>query len=95
LGRRGKGGLQYVDHLKGDGAEIFEHACRLGLEGIVSKRVDSTYRAGRSRVWVKVKNRSHPAIMRVAESFVPARAAMFRAQDRPGIGMGRGPSATL
>jgi ATP-dependent DNA ligase len=69
LGRAGKGGLQYVDHLEGDGAEIFEHACRLGLEGIVSKRVDSSYRAGRSKAWLKIKNREHPALMRVAQSF--------------------------
>jgi ATP-dependent DNA ligase len=69
LGRRGKGGLQYVDHLKGDAAEIFDHACRLGLEGIVSKRVDSAYQAGRSKAWLKIKNRSHPALRRVAEAF--------------------------
>ena len=62
-------GLQYVEHLKGDGATIFEHACQLGLEGIVSKRADSIYRPGQSKNWLKIKNRRHPALMRVAESF--------------------------
>jgi bifunctional non-homologous end joining protein LigD len=69
LKRGSTGGLQYVDHLEGDGAEIFEHACRLGVEGIVSKRTDSSYQAGRSKAWLKIKNRSHPALMRVAKAF--------------------------
>jgi hypothetical protein len=69
LNRKGRDGLQYVDHLEGDGAAIFEHACRMGLEGIVSKRADSPYRTGRSKVWLKIKNRRRPALMRVAESF--------------------------
>jgi hypothetical protein len=38
------------------GAEMYEHACRLGLEGIVSKHRDGRYRSGRSRGWLKVKN---------------------------------------
>jgi hypothetical protein len=37
-------GFQFVEHLEGDGAEVFKAACRLGLEGIVSKRADSTYK---------------------------------------------------
>ena len=40
---------------------VFDHACRLGLEGIVSKRRDAPYRSGRSGTWLKVKNREHPA----------------------------------
>ncbi len=40
-----------------DDAEIvFYHACKLGLEGIVSKRKDSTYPSGRSPDWLKMKN---------------------------------------
>jgi len=42
-------GIEYVEHLEGDGSRIFEHACRLGLEGIVSKRIDLSYRAGPSK----------------------------------------------
>lgn len=61
-------GIQVVEHLSGDGPTIFEHACRLGLEGIVSKRIDAPYRAGPSKSWIKVKNRTHPALYRVAEA---------------------------
>jgi len=50
------------------GPDLFRQACKFGLEGLVSKRRDSAYRAGRSSSWVKVKNRSHPAIERVKES---------------------------
>jgi bifunctional non-homologous end joining protein LigD len=39
-----------------DGEIVFRHACKLGLEGIVSKRKDSTYRSGRSPDWLKMKN---------------------------------------
>ncbi len=42
--RRQDDGLQFVEHLEGDGGEIFEAACRLGLEGMVSKRTDSASR---------------------------------------------------
>ena len=38
--RRAWRGIEYVEHLEGDGAVIFEHACKLGLEGIVCKRID-------------------------------------------------------
>src|SRR6185312_15304221 len=46
------------------GADLFQAACRMGLEGLVSKRRDRPYQAGRSRDWVKVKNRKHPAMER-------------------------------
>jgi bifunctional non-homologous end joining protein LigD len=42
--------------LTGDGAAIFRHACGLGLEGIVSKRIGSRYVSGRTRAWLKTKN---------------------------------------
>jgi bifunctional non-homologous end joining protein LigD len=42
-------------------------ACKLGLEGIVSKRLGSPYRSGRSRYWVKSKNPAAPAVKREAE----------------------------
>ena len=50
------------------GPDLFRHACKFGLEGLVSKRRESVYR-GRSPNWIKVKNRSHPALDRVKESF--------------------------
>ncbi len=49
------------------GPDLFRHACLLGLEGLVSKHRDSPYRAGRSRNWIKVKDRKHPATTRVKE----------------------------
>jgi bifunctional non-homologous end joining protein LigD len=62
-------GLQLVEHLQGDGATIFEHACKLGCEGIVSKRIGSRYRPGprKSDDWIKVKNPAAPAVKREAE----------------------------
>ena len=49
--------LLYSDHLDGqDGEAMFRHACAMGLEGIVSKRVDSRYKSGRCLSWVKVRN---------------------------------------
>jgi hypothetical protein len=46
---------------------VFRHACKLGLEGIVSKRKDSAYRSGRSPDWLKMKNADAPAVKREAE----------------------------
>jgi bifunctional non-homologous end joining protein LigD len=51
------------------GPDLFRAACRLGLEGMVSKRRDRPYQAGRSKHWIKVKNRKHPAMSRVMEAF--------------------------
>jgi ATP-dependent DNA ligase len=44
------------------GPDLFRAACRTGLEGLVSKHRERPYQAGRSKHWVKVKNRSHPAV---------------------------------
>ena len=46
---------------------VFQHACKMGLEGIVSKRLGSTYRSGRSLDWLKFKNPEAPAVKREAE----------------------------
>jgi bifunctional non-homologous end joining protein LigD len=51
------------------GLDLFRAACNMGLEGLVSKRVDRPYRGGRSPDWVKVKNRKHPAMERVKDAF--------------------------
>jgi len=53
-------GLRFNEHLEGDGPTIFAHACKMGLEGIVSKRKDSMYRSGRSPDWLKMKNSDAP-----------------------------------
>jgi ATP-dependent DNA ligase len=55
-------GIRLSEHIEsGYGQAMFEAACTMGLEGIVSKRRDSPYRSGRSADWVKVKNRAAPA----------------------------------
>jgi bifunctional non-homologous end joining protein LigD len=51
------------------GADLFRAACNMSLEGLVSKRRDRPYRGGRSKDWVKVKNRKHPAMERVKDAF--------------------------
>jgi bifunctional non-homologous end joining protein LigD len=48
--------LQISDYIIGNGPAIFSEACRLGLEGIVSKRVDAVYRSGRTVTWLKIKH---------------------------------------
>ncbi|MGB5182599.1 MAG: DNA ligase [Xanthobacteraceae bacterium] len=60
-------GIVLNEVFEGDGDILFEHACKLGCEGIVSKRLGSPYRSGRSPHWVKVKNPKAPAVKREAE----------------------------
>jgi hypothetical protein len=60
-------GLQYSEHMEGDGAAIFAHACKLGFEGIVSKRCDHIYRSGSTKVWFKIKNPNAPGVLRFEE----------------------------
>ena len=59
-------GIVLNEHFGGDGAKIFKHVCKLGCEGIVSKRLGSSYRSGRSQHWIKVKNPNAPAAKREA-----------------------------
>ncbi len=49
------GPIRYSDHIEHDGAGMVRHACRLGLEGIISKRKDLPYREGRGPHWLKIK----------------------------------------
>jgi ATP-dependent DNA ligase len=93
--RKDREGIEYVEHLQGDGARIFAHVCKLGLEGIVSKRIDMRYQPGPSKSWIKVKNTKHPALLHVKEAFVlerqhgrrndtwPPSAARLSAQPGP------------
>src|SRR5262249_26683307 len=60
-------GLQFNEHIEEPGEVVFRHACKLGFEGIVSKRLGSSYRSGRSRDWLKMKNPAAPAVKREAE----------------------------
>ena len=65
--RRSRGGIQYIDHTQGDGEEMFAAVCKLGLEGMVSKRLTSIYRSGPSKSWLKIKNPKSPAATRAAD----------------------------
>jgi bifunctional non-homologous end joining protein LigD len=60
-------GIQYVEHAEGHGDKLYAAACRLGLEGIVSKKLDAPYRSGKSKLWIKVKNPKAPAATRAAD----------------------------
>ena len=61
-------GIRFNEHLEfDDGEAVFHHACKMGLEGIVSKRKDSTYRSGRTPDWLKMKNPACEAVRREAE----------------------------
>jgi bifunctional non-homologous end joining protein LigD len=55
------------EHIEAAGAIVFEHACKLGLEGIVSKRKGSPYSSGRSPHWLILKNPESAAVRREAE----------------------------
>jgi ATP-dependent DNA ligase len=67
--RKVRDGIALSEHVDGEhGPPIYHAACRMRLEGIVSKRVDRPYRSGRSPDWVKIKNPNAPAASRVIES---------------------------
>jgi bifunctional non-homologous end joining protein LigD len=66
--RKTRHGVRLNEHLVHDcGLTVLQHACKTGLEGIVSKRLGSRYRSGRSPDWLKFKNPEAPAVRREAE----------------------------
>ncbi len=69
----GSGPLRYSSHFDEDGETMLRHACRLGLEGIVSKLRDSPYRSGRGKSWTKAKCSARQEF--VVAGFVPSTAA--------------------
>ena len=56
--------IQLNEYIEEDGVTVFEHACKLGFEGIVSKRKGSPYSSGRSPHWLKSKNPGSAAVQR-------------------------------
>jgi bifunctional non-homologous end joining protein LigD len=64
--RRAHAGIAFNRHFV-EGAIVYRHACVLGCDGIVSKRLGSPYRPGRQDCWVKVKNPAAPAVRRETE----------------------------
>ena len=66
--RKRRPGVRLNEHLEHpEGHVVFHHACSLGAEGIVFKRLGSRYRSGRSPDWLKFKNPAAPAVKREAE----------------------------
>jgi bifunctional non-homologous end joining protein LigD len=65
--QRTRRGIQYVEHTEGDGVEMFKAICKLGLEGIVSKKLNAPYKSGPSKVWLKIKNPKAPAATRIID----------------------------
>ena len=57
-GNPGGGVIHYLDHLETGGEAVWESACKMSLEGIVSKRLDAPYSSGRSDNWTKTKCRA-------------------------------------
>jgi bifunctional non-homologous end joining protein LigD len=62
--RNTEAGILLNEHIAEDGATVFAHACQLGAEGIVSKKVDGVYQSGPCRVWIKVRNPASIAVQR-------------------------------
>jgi bifunctional non-homologous end joining protein LigD len=61
-------GVRLNEHLEhANGVHVFERACRMGLEGIVSKRKGSRYHSGRTLDWMKATNPNAPAVTRAAK----------------------------
>ena len=67
IGKPHRRAIRFAEHLAGDGPTIFDHVCRMGLEGIVSKRTDAPYRSGPSKTWLKSKNPESAAVRRERE----------------------------
>jgi bifunctional non-homologous end joining protein LigD len=65
--RHNRPGVLLNEHIAEPGDVVFSHACKLGLEGIVSKRLGSRYHSGRTKDWLKFKNPEAPAMKREAE----------------------------
>src|SRR5262249_36751565 len=65
--RKASWAVRLNEHIAERGDIVFRHACKLGFEGIVSKRLGSPYVSGRSRHWIKSKNPAAPAVKREAQ----------------------------
>ena len=62
--RKTKAGILLNEPIVEDGPTVFAHACHLGAEGIVSKKVDGRYRSGPCGVWIEVRNPASIAVQR-------------------------------
>lgn len=62
-GRRKEGLIRFVDHFETGGDAVLQSACKMSLEGIVSKKLDAPYRSGRTEAWTKSKCRAGHEVM--------------------------------
>jgi bifunctional non-homologous end joining protein LigD len=67
--RKADYGIFLNEHIDDEAAIVFQHACKLGLEGFVSKRRGSPYVSGRSPHWLKLKNPNSAAVNREAKEW--------------------------
>lgn len=84
-------GIQFNDHIEGDGAIVFAHACKLGFEGIISKDRTRAYQSGLSKTWLKVKN---PASLGLTLFHGPGASARFPAAASIGTPFAEHPKET-
>lgn len=63
VGAAAGGRLRYVEHFASSGQAVLESACRMDLEGVISKTLDAPYRGGRSASWVKSKCRGRDEVV--------------------------------
>jgi hypothetical protein len=74
-------GIRLNEHIQHeDGEIVFRYACKLGLEGIASKRKDSTYRSGRSPDWLKMKNPGLLSVRNRGRNGCPKNASFYFAR---------------
>jgi bifunctional non-homologous end joining protein LigD len=59
-----------AEYEQGDGDVLFRVPRNMGLEGIVSKRLDRAYGVGRCKYWIQIKNSAHPAYSRVMDQLL-------------------------
>ena len=79
--------IRFVDHFASSGKAVLESACRMDLEGVISKRLDAPYRAGRSTTWVKSKCRGGDEVVIGGWSSdgVRFRSLIVGVQDKGGL----------
>ena len=87
--------LKFSDHIEGEGPDILRNACKMQLEGIVSKRKEGRYHSGRNDAWVKVtcRHRETFAIVGIAEKGTKFDGAILHAKKVAGCHM-QGRSST-
>ena len=93
IDRVGKAGgrLRYVEHFASTGQAVLESACRMDLEGVISKKLDAPYHAGRSSGWVKSKCRGRDEVVIggwSSEGGTRFRSLLVGVRDKGGQGAG-------